>query len=132
MMLAQARKFVLILEDELLIAMELATLVENMGFAVLGPAGSCQEALTLLQSQKPDAAIIDILVRDETCEHVVDDLDRLGVPWAVCTGFRPSSLDPRYRTAQVIQKPLSSANVEHLLSALIDQVSETSQHDVSL
>jgi hypothetical protein len=47
---------VLVVEDEMLVAMELESLLEQQGCAVLGPAKAAVSALALLDREQPDAA----------------------------------------------------------------------------
>jgi hypothetical protein len=54
---------ILIVEDELFIALELQALVEDAGGQVVGPVGSANAALTLLQTCVVGAAILDVCVR---------------------------------------------------------------------
>lgn len=51
---------VLVVEDEAIIAYCSAALLEDAGFAVLGPAHTSREALELARSKRPDVALIDI------------------------------------------------------------------------
>jgi DNA-binding NtrC family response regulator len=51
---------VLVVEDEMLIAMELESLLERRGCAVLGPAKTMGRALALLDRERPDAALLDL------------------------------------------------------------------------
>ena len=51
---------VLIVEDEAIIAFCSAAMLEDAGYAVLGPAHTSAEALELARSKRPDVALIDI------------------------------------------------------------------------
>src|SRR5690349_16023488 len=51
---------VLVVEDEALTALALQRLLENAGYAVLGPVGRVEDALDLLRSGPPDAAILEV------------------------------------------------------------------------
>jgi two-component system, response regulator PdtaR len=51
---------VLVVEDEAIIAYCSTALLEEAGFAVLGPAHTSSEALELARSKRPDVALIDI------------------------------------------------------------------------
>jgi len=59
-----SRMRVLIVEDEVLVAAELAWLVEELGHEVVGQAISSDEALELAQKHKPDLALVDIHLTD--------------------------------------------------------------------
>ena len=51
---------VLVVEDEAIIAYCSAAMLEDAGYAVLGPAHTSAEALELARSKRPDVALIDI------------------------------------------------------------------------
>ena len=50
---------ILIVEDEFLLAMELEGVVQASGWDVLGPATSIGELMRLLDSDTPNAALLD-------------------------------------------------------------------------
>ena len=51
---------VLVVEDEAIIAYCSAAILEEAGFAVLGPAHTSGEALELSRHERPDVALVDI------------------------------------------------------------------------
>ena len=51
---------VLVVEDEAIIAYCSAAILEEAGFAVLGPAHTSGEALELSRDERPDVALVDI------------------------------------------------------------------------
>ena len=54
------QRSILIVEDELLIAQQLAFCLEDAGYRVTGTAVSVDEALELLQQEQPDLVLLDI------------------------------------------------------------------------
>ena len=55
---------ILVVEDEILIALELESLLQDLGHDVVGIAASSQDALSLGQALKPDLAFVDIHLSD--------------------------------------------------------------------
>ncbi|MCJ2053630.1 response regulator [Methylobacterium sp. J-070] len=55
---------ILVVEDEALIALELESLLEDLGHVMVGVAGTAAEAIALGRSTTPDVALVDI--------HLVD------------------------------------------------------------
>jgi len=51
---------ILIVEDDAILAMLAAELLEDEGFQVVGPAHSVDDALVLVAGNKPDLALVDI------------------------------------------------------------------------
>ncbi|HWL81391.1 MAG TPA: HWE histidine kinase domain-containing protein [Roseomonas sp.] len=79
---------VLLAEDEPLVAMELETQLQALGFTVVGPAATLQEALRLASEEVLlDAAVLDVNLRGQAVFPVADLLVRRGVPVVFATGY---------------------------------------------
>lgn len=99
---------ILIVEDEVLVAMELSDGLQQLGWEVLGPAASTDEALTLLaKGRQPDAAILDINLAGKLVFPLADLLRARGIPFVFCTGYEEVGEDDRYRDAPVVRKPVN-------------------------
>jgi DNA-binding NarL/FixJ family response regulator len=71
------KKKVLIVEDEMLVAMELEAIVEDFGFECVGIAPDAATALRLAETQ-PDIALVDVNLRDgETGPEIAAHLAEL-------------------------------------------------------
>ena len=55
---------ILIVEDQMLIAMDLQRLIENMGYEVCGLARTRTEALRLADEHRPNLAVMDVRLAD--------------------------------------------------------------------
>jgi DNA-binding response OmpR family regulator len=99
---------VLIIEDEFIIADEIASIVTDAGFAVIGPLGSVEQADTALAlpENRPDFAVVDANLRGGSSARIADRLRVLGVPFCVCTGYRFNDLKPTFGDVAVLQKPV--------------------------
>jgi CheY-like chemotaxis protein len=53
---------VLVVEDEAIIAMDLAFSIEAMGYRVIGPASNCEEACRLARQDCPDLLLMDVSI----------------------------------------------------------------------
>jgi CheY-like chemotaxis protein len=76
-----------IVEDEGLLAMEIESLLAELGCSVLGPVPSVDGALALLDQQRPEAAIVDVSLDGQTALPVVAALTAQGVPFVLTTGY---------------------------------------------
>ena len=78
---------VLIVEDDAFIALDIEDVLREAGFLVTGPAATVQEALTLLQgSERPDVALLDYNLGDETSIPVAHKLEEMGIPFLFLSG----------------------------------------------
>jgi DNA-binding response OmpR family regulator len=99
---------ILIVEDEFIIADEIASIVTDAGYAVIGPLGSVEqaEAALALPANRPDFAVVDANLRGGSSADIADRLRALGVPFCVCTGYRFNDLKPTFGDVALLQKPV--------------------------
>jgi DNA-binding response OmpR family regulator len=83
---------VLILEDEWLIAEVLKDHLEEMGHRVVGPAMTCAAALEVLFRERPDIAVLDTQLGADTCEVVLEECQRQGIPVVISSGHSSAAL----------------------------------------
>ncbi|MCQ4633975.1 hypothetical protein GB927_028345 [Shinella sp. CPCC 100929] len=76
---------ILVVEDEIFIAMEIERALTTDGFEVLGPVGSIEDALELLHRDQPDAAVLDVTLRDGKVTPVAVLLRSQGVPFVLAS-----------------------------------------------
>jgi CheY-like chemotaxis protein len=107
----------LIVEDEYLIAADLAASLEKVGAEVVGPAASVKEALELVQEDagQLDAAVLDINLRGEQVFPVADVLARRGVPFVFTTGYDGVAVPSPYAGVPRFEKPVNNAELARLL-----------------
>ena len=107
----------LVVEDEYLIAMNLADSLERLGFEVVGPAGSIEKAMQLIEKNgdRLTAALLDINVRNERVYSVADALSHRGIPFAFASGYDAAALPERYVKIPRYAKPVSQADLARLL-----------------
>jgi DNA-binding NtrC family response regulator len=112
---------VLIVEDELLIALNLESMVEDLGCRVLGPAGSLDDALAVLSDGTPDAALLDVNLRGSSVTPVAWECRNRGIPFALITGYGRLELgEPILDSAPRLRKPVNSQAVLVMLKTLLD------------
>lgn len=78
---------VLVLEDEVIIALDLEMTLNEFGFADVLITSSVDQAFTLLETYEISAAILDFSLGVETAEPVIARLKEKGVPFIVMTGY---------------------------------------------
>jgi DNA-binding response OmpR family regulator len=110
---------VLIVEDDALIAMEMAERVAEMGYAVLGPAYSLEEADAAVAAQRPDVALLDANLAGKSTVELGVKLDGMGVKIAFCTGYdQVRGLPKHLAKTLVLMKPISDADLKAALEKL--------------
>lgn len=110
---------VLIVEDEPIIAMDVAARLEDAGYQVLGPAGSVAEALYIINHASCEAVVLDINLGRETAEPVAAHLRKLGVPFVSVSGYSTQQQPEIFKSAPSLTKPVTSPLLLQTLSALL-------------
>jgi DNA-binding LytR/AlgR family response regulator len=111
---------VLIVEDELLIALELKYIVEQLGGGVVGPAGSAERALQLLSDATPDAALLDVNLREGRVTPVAQACWNRSVPFALVTGYGRLELEePLLQSAPRVSKPFDRRAIHKVLAIVL-------------
>lgn len=99
---------VLVVEDQGLIAMDTERTIRALGAADVRLAPTAEDALLLLESFEPDAALLDFNLGKGTAEPVADFLIRRGVPFVFTTGYSDNVMIPaRLRQVPVVRKPIN-------------------------
>jgi len=110
---------ILIVEDNALIALDLAQALTKAGFEVLGPAASPEQALLIISERGCDAAVVDINLRGETSEPVALQLKALGIPFITLTGYSLSQRPPAFEGVPAFTKPVAPEFIITELSKLV-------------
>jgi len=115
--LAGAR--VLVVEDDALIGLDLAAVLEAAGCVVLGPLVSVAEALAVLDDQRPDAVLLDLALADGLATPVASLLAGRGVPFALVSGSDGADLDGALAAAPRVTKPYASDEITRTVRRLL-------------
>lgn len=110
----------LVVEDEYMIAIDLASFLEGLGADVIGPAGTVQEGLDLVErhGSRLDVALLDVNLRGERVYPVADALTVRGVPIVFTTGYDAMVLPHPYHLAARCDKPVNKFRLAQLLTKI--------------
>jgi CheY-like chemotaxis protein len=110
---------VLIVEDEFLIAQDLASTIEDLGGEVVGPVPSLAEALEKIADDPPDVAVLDINLSGEMVFPAAEDLRRRAIPFVFTTGYsdtyKPLDVFPG---VPCLRKPYDARELGRILGLL--------------
>jgi CheY-like chemotaxis protein len=116
---------ILVVEDETLVAIMVQDMLEELGFAVLGPAGSVAAAFTLLDGAAPAAAVLDCNLGQEKVWPIAERLQHERVPFVFSTGYGAAGIDPRFTSAPVLAKPYDRASLRTALERVLGRGSSS-------
>ncbi|HZP21410.1 MAG TPA: response regulator [Bauldia sp.] len=109
-----AGKRIFVVEDEALVAAMIEDMLTDAGAAVIGPAATIARSLDLAACEAIDVAILDVNVRGERIDPVVEVLRGRGVPVVFATGYGQAA-GAATAGAPVLDKPYTP---ERLIAAL--------------
>lgn len=110
---------VLVVEDEFLIARELAAAFEDRGAIVIGPCATTEDATLQLGACSPTLAVIDINLGKGKSFEVPRLLVERGIPFAFVTGYDHCVIPHEYFSIPFYQRPMDT-------NAFADEVLELS------
>ncbi len=105
----QADRNILVVEDEALVGLGVAAMLENAGFDVIGPVADLHAAHLLLDEQSCALAILDVnLAHGETSAPIAERLKRSGIPFIVTSGTRTADRAGIFGSARNLPKPVGA------------------------
>jgi DNA-binding response OmpR family regulator len=118
-MTAAPLPMVLIVEDEWLIADQIAEALRDDGFGIVGPVGQVAAALDLLKTERINVALIDININGDRTFQLADALANASIPFAFLSGYSRADLPPNLRDRPLLQKPVNANAVCRCVRALL-------------
>lgn len=113
------QQHVLIVEDEIFIAVDLADTVRDAGGEVVGPAMSAPEALQLIEKHKITVAILDVRLGNHDSVPIAQRLETMGIPFVFHTGNQGNEvLTKNWPKATIVRKPATPSVVVAALAAV--------------
>ena len=106
---------VLILEDEYLLADDLARALRNAGAEPVGPVATVEEAETLAATAQLDAAILDLNLRGRMATDFVQRLAAARLPCLIVSGYGEDAIR-EVSDVQSLEKPVSTEKVMKVLA----------------
>jgi CheY-like chemotaxis protein len=96
---------ILVVEDETLIRMMVAEMIEELGHTVVAEASNLKQALGLAQTASFDVAILDINLSGQRIDPVAEILSLRNLPFIFASGYGDGCLTDRFRDRPTLQKP---------------------------
>ena len=110
---------VLVAEDEALIRLDLAEMLREEGYDVVGEAGDGQEAVDMAEELRPDLVIMDVkMPRRDGIDAASEIASKRIAPIVVLTAFSQRDLVERARDAGAMAYLVKPFNVTDLIPAI--------------
>lgn len=133
----KSRSKIIIVEDEIIIALDLKLRLENLGYVVLNIAFNGEDAIKLTGETNPDLVLMDIQLNGEmdgiTVANQIRNLHN--VPFIYLTGSHDNSLLERAKQTDpigFISKPFDETEIKSLIERAILQKEDLDSLDLQL
>src|SRR5881394_3357449 len=110
---------VFLVEDEVMIRMMVADMLEELGYKIAAEAGDITEAMRLAQATEFDIAILDVNVNGKVISPVADVIKAKGCPFIFATGYGSSGLPEQYRDRPALQKPFQIETLGRMIDVAL-------------
>jgi CheY-like chemotaxis protein len=117
---------VLLVEDEIMIALLVEEILAEFGHTVVGPASRIDRALELVASEAIDVAILDVNIDGKEVYPVAEALAARGIPFMFVSGY--GTLPERFRDRPRLTKPFRQRALLELLVELGDERLAATRH----
>ena len=119
---------VLVAEDEALIRLDLAEMLNEEGYEVVGQAGDGQEAVDMAEALRPDLVIMDVkMPRRDGIDAACEIAGKRIAPIVVLTAFSQRELVERARDAGAMAYLVKPFSISDLIPAIEVAVSRFSE-----
>ena len=113
---------IFVVEDEVLVAFQMADVLEDLGFEVIGPSVHIQEAKDTARKEEISAAILDVNLGPRAdSEPVANILRKRGIPFVFVTAYDPEQIEFRTSDDRVLKKPITSREIYEALKEVLPE-----------
>src|SRR3954469_12038461 len=113
---------VFLVEDEVMIRMMVADMLEELGYTVAAEAGEINEAIRLAGCTEFDIAILDVNVNGKVISPVAEVIQARNRPFVFATGYGAQGLPEEFRDRPTLQKPFQMETLAQVLSTTLKGV----------
>jgi CheY-like chemotaxis protein len=109
---------ILLVEDEMLVAMLLEDMLSEAGHAIVGPMARIDQAVEAARKEVIDLAILDVNVGGEEVYPVAEALATREIPFAFATGYGAHGLREPWQDRPTLQKPFHRNDLFRMVAEL--------------
>jgi len=110
---------ILLVEDELLVAMTLEDILSAESCMIVGPFSRIEPALKAAREEPLDAAILDVNLAGERVDPIAKMLAERKIPFLFTTGYDRSMLPAGHADRPALMKPFKPTQLIEALVALL-------------
>jgi DNA-binding response OmpR family regulator len=116
-----AGRRILVVEDEMMIAILLDESLRHLGCTVLGPVAKLDAAKRVAAEEAFDAAVLDVNIRGGQVFPVAHILEQRGIPFVLASGYSDWVLPADMQGKPRLTKPFTLRELEHEVRQLCER-----------
>ena len=109
---------ILVVEDDILIAMLIEEILQDLGCVIVGPVATLDDALRLAGDEALDAAVLDVTIRGGQIYPAAERLLARGIPFILASGYGDWALPEAFRNMPRLTKPFTARDIEEKMKLL--------------
>jgi CheY-like chemotaxis protein len=110
---------ILVVEDELMVAMMIEDMLEDLGHKVVATSGRMPDATKLVSNAIADLAILDVNLNGEETYPLAGSLVARAIPFIFATGYGSSGIKAEWSSVPVLQKPFQTRELAEAINFAI-------------
>ncbi len=114
------KRRILIVEDELLLAMDLEAVLQDNGFDVWEPVPNVDRALAFLSNDRPDLVTLDMNLGGKTLTPIAERLVAENIPFVLISGYDPQTTkDAVFEGVPLVRKPFDERHLVDTINSML-------------
>ncbi len=113
---------VLVVEDEMTVAMLIEDMVAELAYEVAAVVPRLEDAMRLLDSDSFDLAMLDVHLNGKTVFPFAAELQAREIPFLFATAYGTRGIPEEFRSYAVLQKPFGPVELRRALMELTSTV----------
>lgn len=111
----------LLVEDEGVIALMIESMLQDLGYQVVGPVPRLAKALEVAKTEQFDIAILDVNLNGTPSFPIADQMIARGIPFVFATGYGAPGIPNYLSAAAVLQKPFKTKQLAEAIKVALQQ-----------
>ena len=110
---------ILVVDDEVLVAYDVAQIVEDLGAVVIGPAHDLERGLELAEREHIDFALLDVNLGSQMSTPIAESLRKRGIPFVLVSGYMRAHIPAALAEETLLRKPCTPAAIREVIEAAL-------------
>jgi DNA-binding response OmpR family regulator len=109
---------VLLVEDEVLVALQVADMIRSLGHEVVGPASTFDRGEALAMTEDFECAVLDINLNGIMSTGIAAKLAERHIPFTFASGYGRQFVPAEFKDRPLLAKPFECEHLQAALDAL--------------